>query len=67
MNRSEMIKEMRITAGDAAFINRRDIAKYLGYKDPHSIDKLLTGLERIGSMYFIPDVVDSIRQASVAR
>ena len=42
------------------FVNRSEVAKALGYKDPHSVDKFLRGLPRIGNRYFVGDVAGRI-------
>ena len=42
------------------FVNRSEVAKALGYKDPHSVDKYLRGLPRIGNRYFVGDVAGRI-------
>ena len=62
MNRKEQIAEMKQSVGGKSYIKRQELADHMGYKNPHSIDKYLSGLERIGTYYFIPDVVDSIRK-----
>lgn len=67
MDRKEQIAEMKRSVGGSSYIRRKDLAKHMGYKDPHNIDKYLVGLEKIGVAYFIPDVVDSIRGDIVCR
>lgn len=42
------------------FVNRAEVTRALGYKDPHSVDKYLRGLGRIGNRYFIGDVAGRI-------
>lgn len=43
------------------FVTRKKLAEVLHYKDPHSVDKYLNGLERIcGSRYLTEDVYDRI-------
>lgn len=46
------------TTGD--FVTRSEVARALGYKDPHNIDKYLKGLPRIGLKYFVGDVADRL-------
>lgn len=46
------------TTGD--FINRQEVANALGYKDPHSVDKFIRGLGRIGNRYLIKEVAERI-------
>lgn len=48
------------TSGD--FLNRREVAMALGYKDPHSVDKYLKGLGRIGNRYLIRDVAERVME-----
>ena len=44
-----------------AFTTRKRVADALGYRDPHSVDKWLKGLERIGgTRYLTADVWDRI-------
>lgn len=62
MDRREQIAEMKSSIGGRSYIKRKEVAEHLGHKDPSDIDKYLVGLERIGTMYFVPDVVDSIRE-----
>lgn len=61
MDRKEQIAEMKQSVGGSSYIRRKEVAAHMGYSDPHNIDKYLSGLDRIGMAYFIPDVVDSIR------
>lgn len=42
------------------FVNRAEVTRALGYKDPHSVDKFLRGLPRIGNRYFVGDVAGRI-------
>lgn len=58
MKKSELVKDMKSFTG-SAFINRADFARYIGLQ-PKNADKYLIGLERIGRMYFIPDVAESL-------
>jgi hypothetical protein len=62
MTRQELIKDIKQSVGDGrGFITLSDIAKYIGVKSHHSVDKYVNGLDRInGKYYFIPDVADSI-------
>ena len=49
------------TACGGAFVTRKKLADVLGFKDPHSVDKYLRGLERLcGSRYLTTDVYDRI-------
>ena len=62
MNRKDLIADMKKSVGDGqGFITLSGIAKYIGVRSHHSVDKYVNGLERInGKYYFIPDVADSI-------
>ncbi len=42
------------------FVNRAEVTRALGYKDPHSVDKYLRGLGRIGNRYLIREVAERI-------
>lgn len=48
------------TSGD--FVNRKEVAMALGYKDPHSVDKYLKGLVRVGNRYLIRDVAERVME-----
>lgn len=60
MDKQEMIRHMK-TKNNSLFITRQELAEIMGYKDPHSVDRYLRGLERIDRRYFIPDVVAVIK------
>ena len=55
--------------GAPQFVTRKQVATFMGKKDPHQIDWALSGLERTadGKMYYIPDVVDAIKRGCVVR
>lgn len=59
MKRKELIESMQKFT-KSGYIIRDELKEYMGYKDPHDVDKFLKYLERIGKKYFIPDVADSI-------
>lgn len=59
MNRKELTKDMQKYAG-SGFITRTKLAAYMGKSNPRHVDKYLAGLERIGTNYFIPDVVEAL-------
>jgi hypothetical protein len=44
----------------SGFITRTKLAAYMGKSNPRHVDKYLAGLERIGTNYFIPDVVEAL-------
>lgn len=50
------------TSGD--FVSRAEVTRALGYKDPHSADKFLKGLGKIGNRYYIGDVAERIMEES---
>ena len=58
--RTDLVAEMKKFTGGAAFIDRKQLAKFLGYSDPHSIDQYLFGLPHNGRKYFCADVADRI-------
>ena len=59
MNHKELIADMQ-KHSRAGFMSRQQLSEYLGYKDPHSVDKYLHGLTSIGRQYFIGDIADSL-------
>lgn len=62
MERRELITELKDFTG-ASFITRQQLAKFMGYKNPHGVDKYLYGLESKGrGKYFVCDVATSILQ-----
>lgn len=63
MNRKELIKCMETFTG-CHFITRKQVAAFMGYKDPRSIDPFIKGLPRVGTNYFINDVATAISAAA---
>lgn len=62
MTRTDIEKALRRqTTGD--FVSRAEIARALGYKDPHRIDRFLRGLNRIGYRYFVTDVAERLLES----
>lgn len=59
MNKRDLTKDMKFYTG-SSFITRSKLAAYMGKSNPRHIDKFLQGLDRVGTNYFIPDVVDAI-------
>lgn len=59
MTKSELTKDMKAAVG-SGFITRRELAAYMGYKDPGKIDKYIRDLQKVGKRYFIPDVADAL-------
>ena len=64
MIKTQIAKDMKAHMGGAGFINRKALAGYLGYKDPHAVDKYLHGLKSLGKQYFIEDVAERLAQAA---
>lgn len=65
MTKSEIVKDMKSFTG-SAFINRADFARYLGM-NPKNADRYLNGLEKIGRLYFIPDVAEALMKERTMR
>jgi hypothetical protein len=63
MERKELIYRMEKSVDGASFITRIELARFLGYKDPHYVDRYLHGLPRINKKYFIGDVATMLQQA----
>ena len=62
MTRVDVEKALRNqTTGD--FVSRQEVARALGYKDPHSVDKYLKDLKGIGKRYLIKEVAERIMEA----
>ena len=60
LNRKEIINRLESFSG-GVFITRKRLAKALGRKNPHSVDKYLRDLPRVDKeLYFIPDVADAL-------
>lgn len=66
MTKTELTKAMQGFAG-SSFITRAQLANFMGYKNPVSVDRYLYSLERIDSKYFIPDVAGELMQKSMRR
>lgn len=63
MKRADLIADLRRFVGGGGFITRQGVANYLGYADPHAVDPLLHGLERVkGRLYFLGDVADALKE-----
>ena len=60
MRRYEIVESLKKqSSGD--FVTRKGVQLALGYKDPHSVDPFLAGLEYLpGKRYSIADVADAI-------
>lgn len=60
MERREVIRTLERYSG-CSFITRKQVAQFMGYKDAHSVDPMLVGIDRVGKgLMFIPDVADRI-------
>lgn len=58
MNRNELIKDIKNFTG-SGLVTRKQLSDYCGKKDPHGVDRYLSGLAAVeGKYYFIPDVCD---------
>lgn len=68
MEKQDMVKKLQQITG-SLFINRTELAKAMGRSDPHQVDWILVGLERIkiGKLYYIPDVVERILSGTETR
>lgn len=66
MKKNEIIKDMQSNIG-SSFITRKKLADYLGRKDPKDVDKYLIGLDRLGTTYFVPDVVERMMEMKTCR
>lgn len=66
MNRQEIINDLQKHCG-GFFITRGQLAKFMGKKDPHGIDFLLYGLERVEHSYYIRDIADSLIRHKAVR
>lgn len=62
MERQDMIRRFRQEMNGSYFINRKELANLMGRRNPHQVDWILSGLERVsdGKLYYIPDVVGKI-------
>lgn len=59
MLKTDVERALRTHIG-GEFVNRKEIAETLGYKDPHAVDRFIRGLPRIGNRYYIGDVAERI-------
>lgn len=60
MNRQEIINDLQKHCG-GFFITRGQLAKFMGKKDPHGVDYILSGLDRLErKYYYIRDIADSL-------
>lgn len=61
MTKQELVTDMRRHCEGSAFINRTELAAFMGYTSPKRVDRFLEGLDRIaGTRYFINDVAANI-------
>lgn len=61
MTKTTILKAINTTHKEG-FITRKELADAMGYKDPHSVDKYLKGLNKIGRKYFVQEVVERIAE-----
>lgn len=59
MTKQELVNDLRQVNG-SYFITRQEVARFFGKKDPHNIDYLLHGLDRVEKRYYIRDIADAI-------
>ena len=60
MNAKKIETDIKQFVG-GGFITRQQLARYMGRRDPHSVDRYLVDLERVnGKYYFIPDVAETL-------
>ena len=63
MIRADIERALRSqTSGD--FVSRAEVARALGYKDPHSVDRYLKDLTSIGKRYLIREVAEKLMEES---
>lgn len=61
MKESELKKELKEFVKGAMFIRKYQLANFIGAKDPNTVNKYLSGLEKVGKdYYFINDVVKAL-------
>ena len=59
MNRKEIIADLQNHCG-SYFMTRNEFAQFMGKKDPHGVDYILFGLDRVERKYYIRDIADSL-------
>ena len=63
MERQELIRAMMKSVDGASFITATQVMRFLGVKNSSRVKTdYLQGLEHVGTLYFIPDVVGRITQ-----
>ena len=68
MTKKDLVADMKKHVDGASFITLTGLQKYMGVRSHHSVDRYITGLERINNRYyFIPDVADSILSSGGVR
>lgn len=65
MTITELSNDMKKYCGGSSFITRKELAGFLGKRDPQFADQFLCGLSRIGKAYFIPDVAKQLKASCV--
>ena len=61
MDKQALIRDMKQAAGGASFITVSQVTNYLGLKNNSRVKKeYLADLDRVGKMYYIPDVCQSL-------
>lgn len=59
MTYEELVKDMKNTMG-SSFLSRKQFADYMGYKDPHGVDKVLATCQKFGSKYHVIDLANNL-------
>lgn len=60
MTKTELTRSMERFFG-AAFITRQQLVQFMGKRDPHSVDAILSGLKRVdGKYYYAADVAEAL-------
>lgn len=68
MNKTELKNELQKYVNGSGFIQKCQLAQFMGYKDPNTVNKYLAGLEKVGrGFYLINDVAEAIVQFSSER
>ena len=62
MTKQELIKDMKAFSG-SGFMTRQQLCKYMGYADPHKVDRYLRCLTSVTKRYFIPDIAAVLHES----
>ena len=65
MDRQELIRSMMQSVNGASFINHQQLCNFLGIANRERVRKAyLIDLQKVGRLYFIPDVARKILERS---